>query len=84
MLPLVTTLAALAAIIAGAWWWRSRAFDRFFTKVTARLSELGLVAHRLPDAAARHLATESVALFGAKRDFEPRRLAMRFFTWYAV
>ncbi len=66
------------------WWWHSKAFDRFFAKVTAHLLDLGLVGHRLPDAAANHLISVAIAWFRAKRGFEPKHLAMRFFTWYAV
>lgn len=81
---LIVGLVAAVGLGGFWWWWRSKAFERFFNAVKARLLDLGLVVHRLPDDVSRHLISEAINLYTVKKDFDPRRLAMRFFTWYAV
>lgn len=81
---LIVVLLVAVGLGGLGWWWRSNAFERFFATVKDRLLDLKLVVHRVPEAAAHHLVSESIALFRAQRGFNPKRLAMRYFTWYAV
>ncbi len=65
-------------------WLRSRTAYAFIQRTTARLKDLNLLVYRLPDPAIRHLVREAGAIHAAKRDFDPRRLAMRFFIFYCT
>lgn len=79
--------AAVVAVAAGTgvWLWlRSRTAYAFVQRTTARLKDLNLLVYRLPDPAIRHLVREAGAIHGTKRDFDPRRLATRFFGFYCT